>query len=133
MERQERKVEEEFVDARWSHTGYMFAYKYLNESWRKAYCILYIRLFLPRRRNRGSSVWLSVHEAGVFSRPCLRKKPLNRITAMLTEILVDVLTILKNPHVVLLIAHLAQSSGLVVIKLDCFRIRDVLYTRTIDI
>lgn len=69
----------------------------------------------------------------MFSRPCLRKKPLNRITAMLTEILVDVLTILKNPHVVLLIAHLAQSSGLVVIKLDCFRIRDVLYTRTIDI
>jgi len=52
---------------------------------------------------------------------------------MLTEILVDVLTILKNPHVVLLIAHLAQSSGLVVIKLDCLRIRDVLYTRTIDI
>lgn len=52
---------------------------------------------------------------------------------MLTEILIDVLTILKNPHVVLLIAHLAQSSGLVVIKLDCFRMRDALYTRTIDI
>ncbi|KEQ83932.1 hypothetical protein M438DRAFT_335659 [Aureobasidium pullulans EXF-150] len=39
-----------------------------------------------------------------------QKKPLNRITAMLTEAPVDVLTILKNSNVVLPITHLAQLS-----------------------